>query len=122
MRSGFVVTGHSKNPRNETGALLIEANPLLFSSNSRSMLPDEKTLTLKKQHPMTRKTKTFNPPSENEIACCAYAIYASEEPRRALELWREAEAQLVADRQHDAGLASALQRTARKENYDDHNF
>ena len=53
---------------------------------------------------MTRKTKPFRRPSENEIACHAYAIYAQEHPQHAMEIWMQAEAQLVADRQHDAGL------------------
>ncbi|MBA4150402.1 MAG: hypothetical protein H0X66_20010 [Verrucomicrobia bacterium] len=46
----------------------------------------------------------FNPPTESEIAFCAFAIYAQENPQRAMQLWREAEAQLMADRRHDAGL------------------
>ena len=48
----------------------------------------------------------FNPPSEAEIAFCAFAIYAKENPERSMQLWHEAEAQLLADRQHDAGLFS----------------
>lgn len=51
-----------------------------------------------------RKCRSYVPPTEHEIACCAYAIYANEEPTRAHELWRQAEAQLIASRQHDAGL------------------
>jgi hypothetical protein len=53
---------------------------------------------------MTRNTKNFRPPSDDEIACHAYAIYAQEHPRHAMEIWHQAEAQLVADRKHDAGL------------------
>ena len=55
---------------------------------------------------MVTKQKHFTPPSEDEIAYCAYAIYAQENPQRALELWRQAEAQLIADRKHDAGIFS----------------
>ena len=70
----------------------------------------------KKPRPMNRKNKTFVPPTENEIACCAYAIYAGEHPQHASQLWREAEAQLMADRQHDAGLSPlhSLQYSGRK--------
>ena len=49
----------------------------------------------------------FTPPTEAEVAICAYAIFSQENPQRALELWREAEAQLRAVRQHDAGSFTA---------------
>ncbi|MFN7137997.1 MAG: hypothetical protein ACK4UN_01515 [Limisphaerales bacterium] len=62
-----------------------------------------KTTTSRLDKNRTTKAK-FHPPTEAEIACCAYAIYAQENPQRALQIWREAEAQLMADRQHDAGL------------------
>jgi hypothetical protein len=57
---------------------------------------------------MARKSKTYRPPSEEEIACYAYAILAAEQPQRAQEAWRQAEAQLIADRQHDAGLLPSV--------------
>lgn len=53
---------------------------------------------------MARRIIRYTPPTECEIACAAFAIYAHEQPKRALETWRQAEAQLVADRKHDAGL------------------
>jgi hypothetical protein len=58
---------------------------------------------------MARKSKTYRPPNEDEIALHAYAILAQEQPHRAREAWRQAEAQLIADRQHDAGLLPTLE-------------
>ena len=51
--------------------------------------------------------RKFIAPTDAEIAFCAYAIYAKENPERAIELWGEAKAQLIAARQHDAGLFAA---------------
>lgn len=56
---------------------------------------------------MRTKSK-FNPPNDTEIALCAFAIFAEENPQRSLQLWREAEAQLLAARQHDAGVFSPV--------------
>lgn len=53
---------------------------------------------------MNRKLKVYRPPTDDEIACCAFVIFAREEPEHAREVWRQAEAQLTASRQHDAGL------------------
>jgi hypothetical protein len=53
--------------------------------------------------------KKFIPnPTYEEIAPCAYWIYESpgRKPGSELEEWFEAEAQLIADRQHEAGLAN----------------
>ena len=50
------------------------------------------------------KSNSYVPPTEHEIACCADAIYAQEYPQHARELWCQAKAQLIASRQHDAGL------------------
>jgi hypothetical protein len=55
---------------------------------------------------MAKTPKDYTPPTEEEISCCAYVIYAREFPDHARELWRQAEAQLIADRKHDAGLFS----------------
>ncbi|MDB6026740.1 MAG: hypothetical protein JWM68_2963 [Verrucomicrobiales bacterium] len=48
--------------------------------------------------------KKYIPPTDEEIACCAFAIIAQEHPTLANIKWREAEAQLIANRKHDAGL------------------
>jgi len=48
--------------------------------------------------------RKFSPPTEAEVAICAHAIFAQENPQRAIQIWKEAEAQLRAARQHDAGL------------------
>lgn len=53
---------------------------------------------------MIRKPKAFRRPTADEITRYAYAILAAEQPHRAEEAWRQAKAQLIADRQHDAGL------------------
>jgi hypothetical protein len=50
------------------------------------------------------KAKRYIPPTPDEVAAFAYAIYAHENPHRALELWQQARAQLVASRKHDAGI------------------
>ena len=53
--------------------------------------------------------KKFIPnPAYEEIAACAYWIYESRgrKPGSELEDWFEAEAQLIADRQHEAGLTN----------------
>lgn len=62
-----------------------------------------KALNPRSAKPAAQRRK-FVPPTDDEIALCAYAIYAKENPEHALELWREAQAQLIAARQHDAGL------------------
>lgn len=48
--------------------------------------------------------KKYFPPSEEEIACCAFSIIARENPQLANKKWREAEAQLTASRKHEAGI------------------
>jgi hypothetical protein len=53
---------------------------------------------------MTRNAKSYTPPTIDEIASCAFSIFAQEQPHRAREAWLQAEAHLVARRQHDAGL------------------
>lgn len=57
-----------------------------------------------KSESMTRKQKSYRPPTENEITGFAYAIYAQEQPQHAIEIWRQAQAQLIASRKHEAGL------------------
>jgi hypothetical protein len=55
---------------------------------------------------MARKVKQFIEPTESEIAACAYLIFDHDGrvPGRELENWLQAEAQIIADRRHDAGL------------------
>ncbi len=67
------------------------------------MLMIRKT-TINQSGKATATKRKFVPPTESEIALCAYAIYAKENPQRAIQLWREAEAQLTAARKHDAEL------------------
>ena len=57
-----------------------------------------------RQNPEKIPMKKYVPPTDEEIACCAFAIIARENPMLADNKWREAEAQLIASRKHDAGL------------------
>jgi hypothetical protein len=52
--------------------------------------------------------KIITNPTYEEFAPCAYWLYESRgrKPGRELEDWFEAEAQLIADRQHEAGLTN----------------
>lgn len=54
---------------------------------------------------MARKAK-FVEPTDDEIANYAYVLFDSDGrvPGRELEYWLQAEAQMIADRRHDAGL------------------
>ena len=60
------------------------------------------------------RRKSYIPPTETEIACFAFSILQNENPQRATEVWLQAKAQLIADRQHDAGMFDA--RLLRKRN------
>jgi hypothetical protein len=57
--------------------------------------------------PSKHRLKSFREPTEKEIAHFAFSIFSQEDPQRALEIWRQAKAQLIADRKHDAGLLQA---------------
>jgi hypothetical protein len=51
-------------------------------------------------------SKEYQEPTPDEIALCAYFIWEHEgrPPGREAAHWLQAEAQLTADRKHDAGL------------------
>lgn len=55
---------------------------------------------------MTKQTKTFNEPTQDEIAAYAYKLWEAEgRPEgRDLDHWLQAKAHLTADRQYEAGV------------------
>jgi hypothetical protein len=65
---------------------------------------------------MTRKMKAFVEPTQEEIAACAYMIFNQNGgvPGHDLEYWLQAEAQLMADRLHDAGVPFTTETLHRK--------
>jgi Protein of unknown function (DUF2934) len=58
---------------------------------------------------MQKSLKTYQEPTREEIAACAYLIYEREgrPDGKATQHWLEAEAQLIAARRAQAGQASA---------------
>jgi hypothetical protein len=60
---------------------------------------------------MTRRMKAFVEPTQEEIAACAYMIFNQNGgiPGHELEYWLQAEAQLMADRLHDAGVPFTIE-------------
>jgi Protein of unknown function (DUF2934) len=56
---------------------------------------------------MSKSSKTYHPPTHDEIAACARRIYESEgRPEgRSMDHWLQAEARLVAERKAQAGLS-----------------
>ncbi len=63
---------------------------------------------------MAKRILSYTPPTDSEIACYAFAIVAQQQPAQALDAWHEAKAQLIADRQHDAGMLTAPVKNPRK--------
>jgi hypothetical protein len=55
---------------------------------------------------MTKQTKTFNEPSNEEIAAYAYKLWEAEgrPDGRDIDHWLQAKAHLTADRQYEAGM------------------
>jgi hypothetical protein len=57
---------------------------------------------------MARQIRKFVEPTHDEIATYAHLIFEHDRvPGRELENWLQAEAQIIADRRHDAGLPCA---------------
>jgi Protein of unknown function (DUF2934) len=58
---------------------------------------------------MSKSQKTYQEPTSEEIAACAYLIYEREgrPDGKATQHWLEAEAQLIAERRAQAGQSSA---------------
>jgi hypothetical protein len=58
---------------------------------------------------MTKQTKTFTEPSQDEIAAYAYKLWEAEgRPNgKDLDHWLQAKAHLTADRQYEAGVLQA---------------
>ncbi|MGZ4961723.1 MAG: DUF2934 domain-containing protein [Limisphaerales bacterium] len=55
---------------------------------------------------MTKQTKTFTDPTDNEIAAYAYKLWEAEgrPDGHDLDHWLQAKAHLTADRQYEAGV------------------
>jgi hypothetical protein len=55
---------------------------------------------------MTKETKTFNEPTQDEIAAYAYKLWEAEgrPAGRDFDHWLQAKAHLTADRQYEAGV------------------
>ncbi len=60
--------------------------------------------------------KKYVPPSDDEIACCAFSIIAREDPQLARSKWHEAEVHLMISRQHDAGMLQKRSRMSVADN------
>jgi hypothetical protein len=66
---------------------------------------------------MTKQTKNFNEPTQDEIAAYAYKLWEAEgrPDGRDVDHWLQAKAHLTADRQYEAGvLASPAAATSKK--------
>lgn len=65
---------------------------------------------------MTKQTKTFTEPTDDEIAAYAYKLWEAEgRPNgRDLDHWLQAKAHLNADRQYEAGVLTGDSKKKRK--------
>lgn len=65
---------------------------------------------------MTKQTRTFNEPTQDEIAAYAYKLWEAEgRPHgRDVDHWLQAKAHLTADRQYEAGVLGGTTATAAK--------
>lgn len=65
---------------------------------------------------MTKQTKTFSEPTNDEIAAYAYKLWEAEgrPDGRDLDHWLQAKAHLTADRQYEAGVLASPAATGKK--------
>ena len=72
---------------------------------------------------MTKQTKTFTEPTQDEIAAYAYKLWEAEgrPDGRDLDQWLQAKAHLTADRQYEAGVLASPTATAKKRKTDNGN-